>query len=124
MEDKHPVFEVLPVAIAKLVINSLHPCDAWGCKAKKVIIKEQIGIHYHRDNIYRFVDLVWDRCRKHALVCSEFRSQESKKILCTRTCSIEDSVNSPNTEQIDGYTQWYCSDKHYDENHYGDCGSE
>lgn len=35
MDDKHPVFEVLPVAIAKLVINSLHPCDAWGCKTKK-----------------------------------------------------------------------------------------
>lgn len=119
---KHPVFDVLPPVLAQVVINSLYPCDAWGCKGEGKIIKEQIGINYRRDNRHRCADLVWDRCEKHALMCAEFRSQGTKKYLCTRTCSIAESRDSPNTEQVDGYTQWYCSDKHFDMYKYGDCG--
>ena len=123
-EKKHPVFDVLPPVIAQIVLNSLYPCDAWECKAKGKTIKEQIGINYHRDNRHRCADLVWDRCKEHALMCSEFRSQEARKFLCTRTCSIEESGAADFTEQVDGYTQWYCSEEHYEANHYGDCGED
>lgn len=122
--EEHPVFKVLPPGIAQMVLNSLYPCDAWGCEAKGEVIKEQIGMHYHRDNMHQCADLVCGRCKKHALICSEFRSQEAKKFLCTNTSSIEEAEMSPNVEQVDGYTQWYCCDEHYNKYHYGDCGED
>lgn len=119
MEEKstteHPVSNTLP----PVVLYSIYPCDAHQCKSKGKIIKEHIGINYHQVNRYWCAHRVWDRCAEHSLICSEFRSQEAKKYLCTRTCSIEEANDSSNTEKVDGYIQWYCSSEHFDKYHWG-----
>jgi hypothetical protein len=131
--SNHPLSKVLPLSIAGIIYNSLSLCDLWGCHARGEVVSEQRGPHYDTEGRNRCVDLIWDRCPKHVFLCSEFRSQEHRKdnnthmLLCDRVTNIDcvdlgiDGARDDGIiEQVDGYTQWYCSKKHWTTHGYGD----
>lgn len=81
------------------------PCREYGC----TVVERQYGFYFDDDDdAFGFVDVIENRCIRHALRCGEFRAQETGHHVCSETVSIAECTRRGYLEQVDGYSQWYC----------------
>jgi hypothetical protein len=114
--------EVPLLWVLKQIIDAyLTVCEHFGCAQSGRIVHELRGPFFLADNDFYYADYYNNVCLDHLLTCSFARSHEVGWVLCDRTCSVEQLMDSDHIEQVDGLCQWYCY-RCWEYNSYTQCG--